>query len=335
MHNHTLVVLLLYSLVQASRCEICENCRADDTPFGDECDTPQQFRDKGEVADVVNAWDDDVDAYSFGQPCVFHTQDDEDPVAVDRTGLCVLADLGSEASVKIAMGKVLNDGVAKPMLQHAFKTTVVDTVAELVKHLEAGHCRTVMMAPHTPMDRDDARTLKDTLEKKGVEVVLLDSDEPIVQDPVQHTKVSWLFIELVAAGGAAISLFLFLVFYGDAVVRAQEIERQRRENRRRRRRNRLDEKSEKLRKAASSASPATTTTPPSPTLPSSSSGTQCIVCMEKDLGSVFLPCRHVCTCPECCQLIRSQPRKQRRCPVCRTMVKDSVDLFVSGMVVET
>ena len=44
---------------------------------------------------------------------------------------------------------------------------------------------------------------------------------------------------------------------------------------------------------------------------------ECVVCYEANKDTVVLPCRHMCLCINCSQIVRMQTNK---CPICRTTV---------------
>lgn len=51
----------------------------------------------------------------------------------------------------------------------------------------------------------------------------------------------------------------------------------------------------------------------------------CIVCLTEPRATLFLPCRHVCTCEWCAALVLQQ--EGPACPLCRTAISDSMILF--------
>jgi len=52
----------------------------------------------------------------------------------------------------------------------------------------------------------------------------------------------------------------------------------------------------------------------------------CVVCMEKTVGCIFWPCRHICTCPKCGSSIKS--KEPAKCPMCREQIKEAWDVFL-------
>jgi len=44
---------------------------------------------------------------------------------------------------------------------------------------------------------------------------------------------------------------------------------------------------------------------------------ECVVCYTATKDTVVLPCRHMCLCIDCSQIVRMQTNK---CPICRTQV---------------
>ncbi|KAI6075890.1 E3 ubiquitin-protein ligase LRSAM1 [Aix galericulata] len=49
---------------------------------------------------------------------------------------------------------------------------------------------------------------------------------------------------------------------------------------------------------------------------------ECVVCMEREAQTVFLPCGHVCCCQTCCEQLRA-------CPLCRKDITQHVRIFYS------
>ncbi|XP_075572504.1 E3 ubiquitin-protein ligase LRSAM1 isoform X2 [Pelecanus crispus] len=50
---------------------------------------------------------------------------------------------------------------------------------------------------------------------------------------------------------------------------------------------------------------------------------ECVVCMEQETQTVFLPCGHVCCCQTCCERLHS-------CPLCRKDITQRIRIFHSG-----
>ncbi|NXE83360.1 LRSM1 ligase, partial [Cochlearius cochlearius] len=50
---------------------------------------------------------------------------------------------------------------------------------------------------------------------------------------------------------------------------------------------------------------------------------ECIVCMEQETQTVFLPCGHVCCCQTCCERLHT-------CPLCRKDITQRIRIFHSG-----
>ena len=50
---------------------------------------------------------------------------------------------------------------------------------------------------------------------------------------------------------------------------------------------------------------------------------QCVICFTNDKDTVVLPCRHMCLCMPCSQVIRHQ---QNNCPICRTKVSTFIQI---------
>jgi hypothetical protein len=41
---------------------------------------------------------------------------------------------------------------------------------------------------------------------------------------------------------------------------------------------------------------------------------ECVICMADDRDTLVLPCRHMCLCKSCAEVLRGQSNK---CPICR------------------
>lgn len=49
---------------------------------------------------------------------------------------------------------------------------------------------------------------------------------------------------------------------------------------------------------------------------------ECVVCLEREAQTIFLPCGHVCCCQQCCQPLRT-------CPLCRQDIAQSLRIYHS------
>jgi len=56
-------------------------------------------------------------------------------------------------------------------------------------------------------------------------------------------------------------------------------------------------------------------------------GTECVICMSEPRDTTLLPCRHMCLCHECAQMLRTQTNK---CPICRTQVKSLLEITLKS-----
>jgi hypothetical protein len=50
----------------------------------------------------------------------------------------------------------------------------------------------------------------------------------------------------------------------------------------------------------------------------------CVVCLEAEKSVALLPCRHLCMCAAC---TRSIMASSKQCPVCRTGIADTYEMF--------
>jgi len=53
------------------------------------------------------------------------------------------------------------------------------------------------------------------------------------------------------------------------------------------------------------------------------SGRECVICMSELCDTTVLPCRHMCLCGGCADILRFQSSK---CPICRTTVKSLLQI---------
>ncbi|XP_069799020.1 E3 ubiquitin-protein ligase LRSAM1 isoform X2 [Dendropsophus ebraccatus] len=77
--------------------------------------------------------------------------------------------------------------------------------------------------------------------------------------------------------------------------------------------------------AEASAPPAGVPTPSTPTLSLpevANSLSECVVCMELEAQSIFLPCGHVCCCANCGDALQT-------CPLCRTDISQRIRIYQS------
>ena len=51
---------------------------------------------------------------------------------------------------------------------------------------------------------------------------------------------------------------------------------------------------------------------------------ECVICMDKHRGCVLSPCRHLCTCPDCGDML---VQRKDCCPICRRTIVDTVKFF--------
>lgn len=47
-------------------------------------------------------------------------------------------------------------------------------------------------------------------------------------------------------------------------------------------------------------------------------GDECVICLANDRDTTVMPCRHMCLCGECAEVLRKQTNK---CPICRTSIE--------------
>ncbi|CAN6481971.1 unnamed protein product [Victoria cruziana] len=54
-------------------------------------------------------------------------------------------------------------------------------------------------------------------------------------------------------------------------------------------------------------------------------GKECVICMTERRNTAVMPCRHMCMCSECAEILRHQ---SNRCPICRNPVEQLMEIKV-------
>ncbi|CXH95857.1 RING zinc finger protein, putative [Plasmodium berghei] len=68
-------------------------------------------------------------------------------------------------------------------------------------------------------------------------------------------------------------------------------------------------------------------TPPLNPVDTSLSGKECVICLTEEGNTAILPCRHMCLCNTCANIIRMQNTK---CPICRQGIKGLLQIAVDN-----